>query len=953
MKKLLSIFLIIFLLSNNIIVFSSTPLLENNLYFLDRNNNWKIDTLEIEYNKALTWVLNTSKLFLYSSSWWLSENKLDSVYWSNIFSSYSLSWNSLILDIIEQNKIFTWLIVNNTTNSHLRLKTNAWIWIHDDIWDEIKLLYTSSFNNYKNVFYKENVFNNSIIDTITNTWTLENNYHSWNTLSWVENITNTWIIDNLYQSWIIINSWNINNIQDIYSNSWSEILINSWIVTNSWILENVYQSWNIFSWTENINLQNEDLIKIFSWKIIFQNPTYLNEKDKDVENYNCSSTQTDCRVNYNLNIDFWSWFESILSSKYNCEWNFWFNEYIEEKYKCNPNTITYPEWEYTVNFKIYEISNPNNYFSKNIKIINKWYKEPENIKTIYVWWWGVNTKILEYMYIETPKINIQSWLDDNNFCKTDCSINLSYKPKNTKESCLWDFSWWDYEYWTEKKCNPGYVKYKLWEYKIKLKVYESWNENNYKENILEIKNIGDKLLLNKKINNYDLSSSWITNQSSWSIKDIKLNEKYNNLKISKVLPNPSWKEEEEYIEITYNWSWDILLDNCELDDKINWWSDSYLIDSWTVLNENWFIKFYRKNTHISLNNSSWEEVNLICDKNIIDKISWTFDIKEDIIITKESYVKKELYSEQIKNTNILSELINDKILDNDEIKIINNNFTQKIKKLKSWVKIYWKTFPNTKIIIELKKLENEIWLFFIKAYANNNYYQTISDEEWKYEIKLDKINIWEFEIKNYLKLDEKSSIKLDKTNNLDIDNDYIDYVKYLKKEKITPNIIPLKANITLQKIAKNISVKSNKITCKNTDYCNINFDWRKSTWDIKKYYWDFWNWEFSNKKNPNSVKYNTWKYIISLKVIDGNDENETFFIVDVLWKIKKETKVIKEKTKKTLSKIEKINIVKKVDASNTSNSKNKDLWINLYLSTLILILFFVFWFIILRKNKII
>jgi hypothetical protein len=44
------------------------------------------------------------------------------------------------------------------------------------------------------------------------------------------------------------------------------------------------------------------------------------------------------------------------------------------------------------------------------------------------------------MFIDTPKIIIQSGLDENNICKKDdCNLNLNYEVKNSKESCLWSF----------------------------------------------------------------------------------------------------------------------------------------------------------------------------------------------------------------------------------------------------------------------------------------------------------------------------------------------------------------------------------------------------------------------------------------------------------------------------------------------------------------------------------
>jgi hypothetical protein len=54
MKKIFSNILLIFLLLNNFLVFSLNNLEEKFLYYTDKDNNGKIDTLEIEFNSELT-----------------------------------------------------------------------------------------------------------------------------------------------------------------------------------------------------------------------------------------------------------------------------------------------------------------------------------------------------------------------------------------------------------------------------------------------------------------------------------------------------------------------------------------------------------------------------------------------------------------------------------------------------------------------------------------------------------------------------------------------------------------------------------------------------------------------------------------------------------------------------------------------------------------------------------
>jgi hypothetical protein len=125
LKQILSFLLLITFSINTFLVFSLNEITENHLYFLDTDNNNKIDRLEIDFSSELTGALNPDKLFLYSSTGGLSSAKLDSVSGTSIFSSYYLSGNTLLINLTEQDNTNTGIIVNNTTSSHLRIKTNA------------------------------------------------------------------------------------------------------------------------------------------------------------------------------------------------------------------------------------------------------------------------------------------------------------------------------------------------------------------------------------------------------------------------------------------------------------------------------------------------------------------------------------------------------------------------------------------------------------------------------------------------------------------------------------------------------------------------------------------------------------------------------------------------------------------------------------------------------------
>lgn len=584
MKKIFSIFLIFTLLYTNFFAFSDNTLAEQNMYYVDSDNNGKIDKLEIYFNNELTWILNPDKLFLYSDTGWLSSNKLDSVSWNSIFSSFSLSWNILILNLIEQDKYLTWLSINNTTSSHLRLKTNSWVGIKDLAWNEIKLLYTSSFLNYSNVFYKANSIN---LDINTSTWEILLD-------TWSEIVLNPEITEEIdYNTWFT-DSWMIENI------------------TNTWELDELEGTWIMFIFNPQITL-------------IFQSPSYLLEKDNpDTTIFNCDDTKTDCKVNYNLLVDYtWS---------YICEWNFWLWKLTREENKCNPNTIVYPVWTWDTIYKVYEKSNPNNFVEKKFRIINSGYKDTSTkvvYNTVYTSSSNQNITNSEILNIKTPIINIQSWLWENNNCsKNDCSVNLSYTRQSSKESCLWDFSWWVYT-WNLETCNPSYVKYPIWDFIVSLKVYEQWNPANYKVSYLYIHNKKD--LVSEDLKKIE------TNENKFELDDSKLSDNdtsFSWLVISEALPNPVWKDDLEWIELENIWEDEISLSWCEIQNKLKSSIKKSIISD-VFLSPNEKLKFYKKDTNLSIRNSSWRSLSLVCLWNEIDNMSWNFDTPEWFIVDRQ------------------------------------------------------------------------------------------------------------------------------------------------------------------------------------------------------------------------------------------------------------------------------------------------------------------------------
>ena len=358
-----------------------------------------------------------------------------------------------------------------------------------------------------------------------NSWTLIDNFFYNTSIKW-EAIKSISLLS--YES----NSWNIG--------TWS------WKLTNTWNID--YTN----SWSSN-NLNIYDNFKV---QFSFQNPTYILEKEKTLANYICDNSKWECKINLDLRNSF-TW--SFKESDFNCEINFGFEWWTNwQENKCNPSTIVYPKWSFDLKFRIIPKLNSSLVFTwgfllydrvEPVIIEKEIIKEVEKEIIIYKNK-DSNTqknkeKSTEKINIEIPKIIIQSWLDENNNCKKEsCSINLKYEEKNKNELCVWDFSGWSFDSKTALKCNPWYVKYPFWNHKVKLKVYQKNNENNFKENILNFNNL--KKEFNKKA--FDNLKN-VEKEIIYSNDLLNNNMDFKSLSISKIMPNTNGSDNYEYVEL--------------------------------------------------------------------------------------------------------------------------------------------------------------------------------------------------------------------------------------------------------------------------------------------------------------------------------------------------------------------------------------------------------------------
>jgi micrococcal nuclease len=237
---------------------------------------------------------------------------------------------------------------------------------------------------------------------------------------------------------------------------WNRYKINLLLTLWICLLSNIF----LFLWTY-VFAENTTSIKN-----IFQNPTYLLEKEFEKEVYECDQSQTECKVNFDLRQAF-SWF---TESKYSCYIDFWFPTWEEEK--CNPITIIFPIGkDYSVTTTIQEKTNLTNKIQRQIIIKNT--PPPFSFPDI--------------------TFDIQSGLElslsGSYECKTaSCSVNLTVEHVFTgfysvsKYWCFWNF-------WSGildntgsiNDCNPSYVSYPFfWEQKIELQLFEKANPSNFK-----------------------------------------------------------------------------------------------------------------------------------------------------------------------------------------------------------------------------------------------------------------------------------------------------------------------------------------------------------------------------------------------------------------------------------------------------------------------------------------
>lgn len=211
--------------------------------------------------------------------------------------------------------------------------------------------------------------------------------------------------------------------------------------------------------TSALTLKNPEKEKLDPTRVVtelvWQQPTYLLEKDDTSrESYTCDTSKDLCRFNLQIlpKID------GVESSELTCRIT---TDFGTAENDCNPSTIDVPEGNHTLTIEIFEVATGELISTRTIQIV--WLIIPDSGWGGWGggggWGWG-GWWSLALLDLSASQILVQSGLDESYTCRTDiCQVNFDTIVP-AWALCEWDFWGGIFETtWTDKKCNPGYVKF--------------------------------------------------------------------------------------------------------------------------------------------------------------------------------------------------------------------------------------------------------------------------------------------------------------------------------------------------------------------------------------------------------------------------------------------------------------------------------------------------------------
>ncbi len=493
-----------------------------------------------QFSRSLTKIiLNNSdeSVFLYDNEWIL----VDSIYYENSVKWEFLSFEDIKEDDIIQ-KIFSWEVYFSDEISPE--ENNSWGWPSDyqdwKINDFISswALDVPEINiSFQQASYVKQSGSSDIYNCDTSKDICKVNFSLLESFSsdfpeweyscvidfWI--LWFTWEEQKCNPNTLIFPVWISEVFFKIYSKSkpeiYSEKRIEIWNIKNWWNDQST--TWDLRSeeWETSYNTENAWFLETLKIPEIFfelQRPSYIFWEFWSDE-FHCDTSKETCKVNFNLEASFWDW---IKSTDYYCEINFWIWKETWEEQKCNPNSVDFPVWNFEVSFKIIHKNFPDIFTEKRIIIENKWYV-PSNTSKITSWWTSVAWKTIKSYFVAIKDIIVQSgvlknWFNNFSCKKEACSMNLNYQAQEKDDRCLWDFwQWIASSATTYTRCNPGIIKYGLWEFNGSLTVYEKWNDTNFKKINFTVTNIPDIFSKDEELLSQDLEKEVVSSSITSSI----------------------------------------------------------------------------------------------------------------------------------------------------------------------------------------------------------------------------------------------------------------------------------------------------------------------------------------------------------------------------------------------------------------------------------------------------
>lgn len=431
-------------------------------------------------------------------------------------------------------------------------------------------------------------------------------------------------------------------------------------------------------------------------------------------------------------------------------------------------------------------------------------------------------------------------------CKINLDLRESFSSKYSENNYECIINYW-FKNLKSTKCNPWSIEIPLWTHYVNIKIYENNNENNFKK--IQFKIINKWYLsqeveksLNNKIKNSDLEPrKAITINKPEIIIQSWLNINKQCINIKNCWINLNYYIQNELEKCLWNfWNWIFI-----------WWDNQKCNPG--------YVKFW--------------EWRFVIKLKVYEKWRNTNFNENELIFTNWNIENQEIKKLKAKVLDVIDgDTIEIKILDTWNIERLRLVWidSPETKHPDKEIEKYWKeAYEFTKKVLLWKQIEIELDQFSeIDMYDRLLWYVYLND------ISFNKIMLSEWYAKVYLRYDFKYTKEYIKAEKVAKEKEIwlwanSEELNIFKKEIIVDNNDNnfLKSNISIQwKIWTNKVLNWNTITCYNT--CSINFDWSNSTWNIKKYSWDFWNWEKYEWVNPGYINYDWfWEYKVYLSVI--------------------------------------------------------------------------------------